>query len=165
MWLLAKTLSKHRTGVVVSAIIVILLVPYFLFQTNFAYEVTGSQSWSVPLSGYRMDPIQLYGFYGYIDGYSVYGARWISADVPYQYNIFADNALFTSLTAYGLVYRGYVGELTNTTTFKGGEFAFLSYISINYEPETSNGTLPRLLNQTDVVYSNGNSEVYYIPLF
>ncbi len=163
IWLLAKTLSKHRTAVVASAIIVLVLVPYFLFQTNFAYEVTGSQSWSVPLSGYRMDPIQLYGYYGFIDGYSVKAADWISAYTPYEYNLLADNALYTSLTAYGLVYRGYVAELTNTTVFRGGEFAFLSYISINYEPLTSNGTLPRLLNQTDVVYSNGDSEAYYIP--
>ncbi len=163
IWLLAQVLAKHRKQAVLSVLVVLVLVPYFLFQTNFAYEVAGSESWSIPLSGYRMDPIQLYGYYGYIDTYSVHGAEWVSANVPYENNLYGDNAIYTSLTAYGLVYRGYVHELTNTTALHGGEFAFLSYISLNYEQLTSNGTLPRLLNQTDVIYSNGGSEVHYVP--
>jgi uncharacterized membrane protein len=164
MWMLAQYLSKHRKELALSVIIVAVLVPYFLFQTNFAYEVAGSESWSVPLSGYRMEPTLLYGDCGYIDRFSVYGADWVSAHVPYEYNIFADNSLYTSLTAYGLVYRGYVKELTDNAEIYGGQFAFLSYITVNYEQATSNGTIPRLLNQTDVVYSNGGSEVHYVPL-
>ncbi len=164
IWFAAGFLSKHKRELVFLGLVVTVLVPYFLFQTNLVYEVAGSESWSVPLSGYRMDPSVLYGSYGYIDPFSVQGATWVSANVPYKYNLAADNALFTSLTAYGLVYRGYTSELSSTSILYGGEFAFLSYISINYEPLVSNGTLPRLLNQTSVVYSNGGSEVYYIPL-
>ena len=111
-----------------------------------------------------MGPALLYGSIGYIDAFSVYGADWVSANVPYEYNIAADVARFTSLNAYGLVYRGYTTELAPDTFLSGGEFVFLSYISINYEQQTANGTLPKLLNQTNVIYSNGASEVYYIPM-
>jgi uncharacterized membrane protein len=163
IWAFSQLIFKHEKKILVSLLVVAILVPYFLFQTNFAYEVDKTESWSIPLSKYRMNPLQLYGDYGYIDTYSVYGAQWVSKNVPFQYNIAADNGLFTALTAYGLVYRGYVTEIKNDTILRPGEFAYLSYISINFEKLTSNGTLPTVLNQTDVIYSNGGSEIYCKP--
>ncbi len=163
MWYLTKFLLRHEKQVVVSMLVVAVLVPYFLFQTNFVYEVAKTDSWSIPLSGYRMDPMRLYGSLGYIDTYSVYGAEWVGGNVPYQYNLVADNALYTALTAYGLVYRGYAIPLRNDTVLNSGQFVYLSYISINYEQQSSNSTLPQILNKTDVVYSNGGSEINYKP--
>ena len=96
-----KSVFKHEKTIVVSLLIVAVLVPYFLFQTNLVYEVAKTESWSISLSGYRMNPIQLYGFFGFIDSYSAHGAQWVSANVPYRYNIAGDNGLYTSLTAYG----------------------------------------------------------------
>jgi uncharacterized membrane protein len=164
MWMTAGYLSKHKKQVVFMALVIGVLVPYFLFQTNLIYEVTGTQSWSIPLSGYRMDPVQLYGNYGFIDPFSVYGARWTEANVPYQNNLAADNAYFTSMTAYGPIYRGYMTVLDPSIPLYGGEYLFLSYISIRYEQQTSNGTTPAIVNQTSVVYSNGGTEVRFVPL-
>ena len=163
MWAFVQFLFKHEKKLVVSLLVVAVLVPYFLFQTNFVYEVAKTESWSIPLSGYRMNPLRLYGDYGYIDSYSVYGAQWVSGNIPYQNNLVADNALYTALTAYGLLYRGYVEGFTNTTVMRPGEYAYLSYVSINYEKLAWNTTLPRVLNQTDVIYSNSGSEVYIDP--
>ncbi len=163
LWFIGGKLAKHKKQLFVAALAVAVLVPYFLFQTNFAYEVAGTDSWSVPLSGYRMDPLQLYGSIGYIDTYSVYGSDWISAHLPYKNNMAADNAMFTSLTAYGLIYRGDVQELTPQKYLYAGEYVFLSYISIKTEPLTVNSTLPALLNQTSVIYNNGYSQVNYVP--
>ena len=166
LWITAGYLSKRKRQmqqVVFAVLVIAIIVPYFLFQTNFIYEVAGTTSWSIPLSGYRMDPLQLYGYDGYIETWSVHGAEWVSKYVPYEYNLVADNSLFTALPAYGHVYRGYMTELTNGTVLKSGEFAFLSYISINFEHEVSNGTYPKVLNQTSIVYSNGNTEVYCNP--
>ncbi len=167
MWSFAQVLSKfvfkHEKKILVSLLVVAVLVPYFLFQTNLVYEVTKTESWSIPLSEYRMNPLQLYGSFGFIDTYSVHGARWVSENVPYEYNIAADNGLFTSLTAYGQVYRGYVAPLESSTVLHQGEFVYLSYISVQYEQLYSNGTIPQILNQTDVVYSNGGSQINYNP--
>ena len=163
MWKTAEFLAKRRRQMIFTVLAVGVLVSYFLFQTNFVYEVAGSESWSIPLSGYRMDPRQLYGSFGLIETYSVHGATWVSRYVPFEYNLVADNGLYTALTAYGLVYRGYMTPLSNETNLEQGQFAYLSYISVNYEPQTSNGTIPRVLNQTSIVYSNGGSEVYYKP--
>ncbi len=109
-----------------------------------------------------MNPLRLYGDYGFIDRYSVSGAQWVANYVPYEYNLLADNGYFTALTAYGLIYRGYVDSLTNASVIKHGEFVYLSYITVQYEQLSWNGTLP-IGNQTDLVYSNGGTEVYYNP--
>ena len=82
MWMFAGLISKRKKELTFLVLVVLVLVPYFFFQTNFAYEVAGQQSWSVPLSGYRMDPLQLYGSDGYIDTFSVYGAKWVSSTYP-----------------------------------------------------------------------------------
>lgn len=159
IWMTVTFLGKKERPLLVSLLVVLVLVPYFLFQTNYMYEVAKSDSWSIPLSGYRMNPVRLYGEFGFIEDYSVTGAVWLHSSVPYQNNITADNALFTSLTAYGLVYRGYVTELRNDTVLHPDEYIFLSYISIRYEQQAWNGTLNTMLNHTNVIYSNGGSEV------
>ena len=125
MWTLVQFVFKHEKKIVVALLVVAVLVPYFLFQTNFVFEVAKTESWSIPLSGYRMNPMQLYGSYGYIDSYSVYGAEWVYNNVPYQYNLLGDNGLYTALTAYGLIYRGYVGPVTNSSLLKPGRICLL----------------------------------------
>ncbi len=163
IWTFAKVVSRKERKLLVSILVIAVLVPYFLFQANFVYEVAKSDSWSVPLSKNRMSPLRLYGDNGYIDGYSVYGAEFVSKSVPYQNNITADNGLYTALTAYGLVYRGYVSELRGGIVLYPGQFMYLSYISINYEKLYWNGSILPVLNQTNIVYSNGGSEVRCEP--
>lgn len=159
IWMAVKFVTKKESTLLVSVLAIIILAPYFLFQTNFVYEAAGADSWSIPLSGYRMNPLRLYGEFGFIEDYSVAGAVWLHKSIPYQNNITADNGLFTSLTAYGLVYRGYVTELRNDTVLHPDEYIFLSYITIHYEHQSWNGTIAAMLNQTNVIYSNGGSEV------
>jgi uncharacterized membrane protein len=171
MWtfsqVLCKFVFKNQKKLIASLIVVAVLVPYFLFQTNLIYEVAGTESWSIPLSGYRMNPIQLYGYFGLIDSYSVHGAQWVSANVPYKNNLVSDNGFYTALTAYGVVYNGYVTALDPNIKLHSGEFLYLSYISIGFENLISNESmakeLPRIINQTDVIYSNGGTEIRYTP--
>ena len=165
MWTSVQFVFKHEKIILVLLLIVAVLVPYFLFQTNFVYEVAKTESWSIPLSEYRMNPLQLYYNYGYIDSQNVYCAEWVSNNFPYQNNtLVADTALDTALIAYGLIYPGYIENLTNTAVIYPGEFVCLSYLSVNYEKLTWNGTLSPILNQTDLIYSNGGSEVYEDPV-
>lgn len=156
---LTDLIVKNHKVALSSLLIVVVLVPYFLFQTNLAYEVAQGDSWSVPLSKERMSPMRLYGEFGYIEDFSVRSAQWLAAYTPYENNTVADNALFTALTAYGLVYRGYARELRGDTVIAPGEIVYLSYISINYANLIENNTVPLVLNQTNVIYSNGGSEV------
>jgi uncharacterized membrane protein len=163
IWMISGFLFKRKKELMFIVLVVAVLVPYFLFQTNFVYEVAGTESWSVPLSGYRMSPVQLYGYYGAMEPFSVYGVQWIAKYAPYEYNLAADNALYSAVPAYGIIYRGYASGLSSENPLHSGEFVFLSYITIKYDNLSSNGSIPLLVNQTSVVYSNGGSEVRYVP--
>jgi uncharacterized membrane protein len=170
-YFLARLVSKRRK-LVGSVLLVAVLVPYFLFQVGFIYEVTGSDSWSVPLSGYRMQTSRLYGQFGYIDEYSTAGAQWLSKNVntsgPTLYS--SGPSRFNVLTCYGLVYRGYINEVNNVTKMSNGSTLYLSTFETQ-EGAINSGAYSWNLtnlsfNLTDLskVYTNGQSEIYqYMP--
>jgi len=165
---IVKVLSKREKEFAVSALLLIVLVPYFLFQTGFVYEVTGSDSWSIPLSGYRMNALRLYGQYGYTDAYSVYGAQWLSKNVDVRNSgLYADGFSRNNvLTIYGMVYRGHVNGLSNTTRVAENGVVYLSTLNV-VEGVIPFGRLPwntselsSVFDDLNVVYANGGSEIY-----
>ena len=46
--------AKRKTQIYSFVFILLVLSSYFLFETNFVYQATGSESWSLPLSRYRL---------------------------------------------------------------------------------------------------------------
>lgn len=162
---LMKMLFKRKSIFLVSVFMLIIIVPYFLFQTNFVYEVAGSRSWSVPLSGYRMDPVDLYGSNGYIDSCTAYGAQWLStyinrsssqlyADEKENNNVLAINGLGYSMALTnktvvaesGIVYLGSLNIIGGGITFGGR----LSWNSSEIAP---------IFEDMNVIYANGGSVV------
>ncbi len=160
MWTSIQLVFKREKKMLFALLIVVILVPYFLFQTNFVYEVAKTESWSVALSGYRMGPLMLYEHFKVVDSDSVYCSQWIFDNVPYQKGVFVDQGLISALTGYGLVWPGYMWELTNYTFVAPGQFVGLSSLSVNNEKAVWNGTLVPILNQTDLIYSNGVNQVF-----
>jgi uncharacterized membrane protein len=159
--------AKNSTGLKVSILILVVLIPYFLFQTSFVYEVTGSDSWSVPLSKYRMPIVRLHGFFGYTDAFSVSSAVWLSDKINVRYmQVYADYySRVTELRGYGMIDVTYVNILSNTTVVKNKEIVYLTSLNINEGLVTG----PRywwnvsdlfFLNDLDEVYSNGGSAIY-----
>jgi uncharacterized membrane protein len=163
---LVKLLFKRKRKIVISALLLIVLVPYFLFQTNFVYEVTGSYSWSVPLSGYRMNALQLYGSNGYIDAYSAYGAQWVSKNVDVKNAaLYADEVnLDNVLRIYGIDSGN---ALSNTTIVPDNGVVYLSTLDVvgGVIPSVQGGVwnssqLSSIFNNLNVVYANGGSVIY-----
>jgi len=164
---IVKLLSKREKEFAVSALVLIVLVPYFLFQTNFVYEVTGSDSWSIPLSGYRMNALRLYGSYGYTDAYSVYGAQWLSENAHVENSAFyADESARTYvLTVYGIIVGGEY-SLSNVTIVADNGFVYLSTLNVVYgvilsgQLSWNTRELSFIFDDLNLVYANGGSEVY-----
>lgn len=165
---LVKLVSKRKEELRGSILLLVVLMPYFLFQTGFVYEVTGSESWSVSLSKQRMDALQLYSHFGYIDAYSVFGAQWLLKSVDVENpKIYADDISRNNvLTIYGMTYRGYVIGLSNVTIVVADGTVYLSTLNVVDGLIVSEG---RLWNSSELsfifdslnkVYSNGGSEVY-----
>ncbi|MEM2145831.1 MAG: DUF2206 domain-containing protein [Candidatus Jordarchaeaceae archaeon] len=164
--LLVKSLFKKERDYMVSILLLAVLLPYFLFQTGFVYEVVKAESWSVPLSAYRMSGYKLYYSIGYTDDWSVFSARWLSKNVHVQQaHVLADQTSLESLYIYGLVYGGYIYPLSNVTILTNYEIVYLN--SLNTFQETVfagtylfNSSELSFLNGMNQVYSNGGSEIY-----
>jgi uncharacterized membrane protein len=162
---IVKLLFKRKREFAVSALSVIVLVPYFLFQTGFMYEVTGSDSWSIPLSGYRMNALRLYGLYGYTEAHSVYGAQWLSKNCDTRFSwIYSDYASAGSvLKIYGMFYR--MAELSNTTEIMLNGTVYLSQLNVVNGIVMSGFVwniteFSPVLADMSYIYTNGGCEIY-----
>jgi uncharacterized membrane protein len=167
----AKTImnivSRRKTEMMVPLLLLTVLVPYFLFQVGLVYEVTGNDSWSVPLSEYRLPAYRLYGQLGYTTAYSISGAEWVSENVAVEYRqIYADAwGRVTELRAYGSVYVGHVATLSNTTRIAANGVVYLSSLNIIEEIVVGsryvwNPSELDFLSDLNAVYSNGGCEAY-----
>jgi uncharacterized membrane protein len=155
--------TRRNDETIVLILLLLVLVPYLLFQTNFVYEVTGSDSWSVPLSKYRMSPLRLYQV-GYGQIYGVYGQWWLSSNVIVgRTPIYCDP--FSDLRGYALIYRGYVHYLSKVVPVAVGGLVYLGSLSVihgDYVALYSSWDVSELqfLNEISEIYTNGGSEIY-----
>lgn len=150
-----------------SILLIVVLVPYFLFQTGFVYEVVGNDTWCLPLSAYRMPAYRSRGFLGYIDGRDISGVYWLKANLDIRnIAIYADvssaNYVFFS---YGMVPKERIMVLSNVTTITNNSILYLSRLNtidniimgMNRVWNTTDFPLPDDLNK---VYTDGACEIY-----
>jgi uncharacterized membrane protein len=149
------------------SLLIIVLVPYFLFQTGFIYELTNSPSWSLPLTVHRLSQAELYRKFGYIDAYYVSASKWLSESSNITSPcVYADDyARRTELRAYAVVYMGYVRVLSNTTQLRSGDIIYLNPSNIIDgrvvgQRYVWNVSSLQFLYDANKVYSNGRSEIY-----
>jgi uncharacterized membrane protein len=165
-YVVSNLVSKQRRKMYTSIILVVVLVPFFLFQTSFIYEVTGSESWSVPLSRDRMSAYKLYLSFTYIWGEDVYSAEWVSKNIAIKSTqIYADISSRPVLLGYGLVPLYKVTMLTNVTSITKNGAIYLDRLNViegmivDVHSEW-NATELLFSNGANKVYSNGWSEIY-----
>jgi uncharacterized membrane protein len=150
-----------------------ILVLYFLFQTNFFYEVAGSESWSIPLSKQRLDPVLLHLIYGYIEESDVFGARWLVKNSDFTHTtLFAGGtSIFSTLTVYGMIYRGDGNTIHKATMLTANATIYLSRMNVvdgvmllgpnlNLLNINDTSVIFSILDNTNKVYTNGACEIY-----
>jgi uncharacterized membrane protein len=167
-------LVKKRRKTLTTLLVVSILIPYFLFQTGFVYEVVGDQSWSVPLSRYRMDPILLKGSFGYVDGLSVAGAQWLLRMTGQNSLVYADglSASF-ELRDDGMfdprreiVLNSSIFRPNNSTRLEPNVPLFMSQLNVIYGKilginlARNSSDFADSIAQLDKIYSNGECDVY-----
>lgn len=164
---LVKLVAKRKKELLVSILLLIVLVPYFLFQTSFVFEVTGSKSWSLPLSMHRMEGYRLYRLMGYIPKENVFGSYWLSKYMDTQNTrVYADVDSRKVLIAYGLIYRGSINLLSNITKVKRNGMVYLGRIVVvdgiivGRSMLWNSSDFYFLFNDMAKIYSNGGSEIY-----
>lgn len=167
---IAKFLFKKDKQLLSSFLLLVIIIPYFLFQTGFVYEVTKTESWSLPLSSYRMDSYKLYYGLGDIDGKSVYAAEWLAKyfDIR-KAPLYADWASIDNLLpSYGNVYGGDLSVLSGSTIVMPNGVVYLNSLNTIYGIIANESRLPEtgrltFLEDTNMIYSNGGGEIYKDP--
>jgi uncharacterized membrane protein len=162
--------SKRSNELRVCFLLLTVLVPYFLFQTGFVYEVAKVDSYSLTLSMYRMDPYRLHSHSGYIFAEDVFSASWASENINFQNDsqVYADaSSQYNILLSHGMMLTGYVNILSNTTLIPPSGAVYLNWL--NVAKGTVAGAGGQLWNTSDFspmlaninkIYSNGASEIY-----
>jgi len=160
-------ISKQRLEMKTSVLILMVLVPYFLFQTNLMYETTNVESWSISLSKYRMSPLFTNGHFGYTDAYSVFGAQWLSKKVTFErIQIYSDSfARRNELRIYGGIYINDIETLSNITKVRPNGIVYLSSLNviegiIGGVRSLWNSSELNYLRDLNMIYSNGGGEIY-----
>jgi len=169
-----QSASKSKNIDRVLLLIAIILGAYFLSQVGFVNRVTGGaiHSYSVDFdrmiaSNESQVKISLYDVY--IPEQDVFSASWLSNHKVATAEVFADFESGTRvLVSYGLIPNELLLPITNTTIPPQGSFVYLGSLNIvNGVIITTTGSfntseISFLLDQNNLVYSNGNSEIWYV---
>lgn len=143
----------------------IILMSHFLFQTETVYELAKVESWSIPLSRYRMPPQTVSGILLYETDVS--GAIWLSQKCI-NTTIYSDHtSKFNVLTSYGLIDYKRLNTLTNTTTnIEDRSHIYLrrlntlQEIMIGHYYSWNTTDLQPLFSTQNIIYSNRDCIIY-----
>lgn len=160
-------ISRKTNQTLSVSLILLILIPFLLFETGFIYEISGDYSYSVPLSKYRMDKAELYQ--RITDESEIEAATWLSTNLDFSTSyVYADSTSISHvLTSYGMMPTENARLLTNTTTFIDDiTFVYLRRVNVDegivtagYSPTWNLSDVQSLLNGLNVLYSNENSIV------
>ena len=165
---LVRFVSKRKTQVWASVLLLVVLTPYFLFQTSFVYEVTGSESWSISLSGYRMGP-RLYTSFGVVTEQEVLGAQWLSqyaSTDAESLRVHVDVYSRAALIIYGMIPRSSMSSLSNVTVVEANEIVYLGKVNsfygmvIGMDVWNTTSITDSTLSGMSRIYSNGDCAIY-----
>jgi uncharacterized membrane protein len=171
--------SKNKNMNISLLLIAIILGGYFLSQLGFVNRVTGDKIKSYYIDFDRIqasdDPqvkvIYLVG--AYIPEQDVYSAAWLLNHKVATTKVYADSASTVhALTSYGLIGQDLIFPLTNETAPEQHALIYLSNLNVVYgvittdvESSSNFGSLNSseispILNNSDLIYSNGASETW-----
>jgi uncharacterized membrane protein len=164
-----EIISKWRKRTKVLNLILLILIPFFLFETGFFYEVIGDYNYSLPLSMYRMNRIDLYR--RIVDEKEVISSFWLLRNVNYSNSLVYSDSISSGhvLTSYAMLSAENMRELSNSVQFLGNKnYVYLR--EVNTIEEKIEGTenwynfsdVAKTLLYQNLLYSNGDCEIFLI---
>jgi uncharacterized membrane protein len=169
-----KSASKNPNIERSMVLIGIILSAYFLSQVGFVNEATNDviAGYTINLSRTIMSndnqiKISLYGTY--IAEQDVFSASWLQSHKVANAEVFSDFRLeHNVLVSYGLIPDKLLIPIANSTIFPQDSFIYLGTLNVvNGVITTLTGDfntteISTSLNQNDIVYSNSNSEIWWV---
>ena len=138
-------------------LLLIILIPFFLYQTEFVYEITGDESWSIPISRYRMSLTRQRSL-AVTHEQDIFSTRWLTTYVEVEpTHVYATNKFFTLCGGYGMLDIYAVRSFTNGTELLDNSTIYISWTELFFD---EGGVEYEVMNNFDKTYSNGDSEIY-----
>ena len=163
---LAGLLKKDREFLA-SLLLIVILVPYFLFQTGFVYEIVGNNTWCLPLSAYRMPAYRSRGQLGLTDERDIICAEWLRVNInTHGTTVYGDNpSVSYALFAYCMIKKEDMIVLNNVTNIADNSVIYLSRLNtidniILGQKFIWNASEFPFPNDLSVIYTNGASEIF-----
>ncbi len=164
-----KFLSRNRfkRNILIPIIALLVIIPFFFFQTGFIYELAKDDSASLPLSAYRLNPTQL-SQRGVVTAYEVSGASWLAEFQDTSKLIYSDINSF-SVFGYAGISNG--APLTPQIILPSGSYVYFNqynvkdgviYSSVGSQPFAVND-IASSINNMNTIYSSGDCEIYSVP--
>jgi uncharacterized membrane protein len=163
---LTKALSNSG-----ATITTVLIVSLLLFQIGFVYEIAGDVPISTSLSIERRDVWPSYLDSAIIPVQDVISAEWLSGNTPHASSVYGDwGNTYGVLISYAMIPKAQLQTLTDTTpVLKTGEYLYLGSVNTIYGKLdmdygfSNTSQLRPLLNDMNVIYSNGQSQIFWFP--
>jgi uncharacterized membrane protein len=111
-----RILSARRSQIVSLSLVLMVLIPFFLFETGFIYEISEDYSYSLPLSMYRMNRPLMYE--RITDAKEVASAVWLSNHLNASDSVVYSDLISMShaLVSYGMLSEN-LRLISNMTKF------------------------------------------------
>jgi len=160
-----KKVKEKYLGLIV---VLVVLIPFFFFQTGFIYEVAKEESYSLPLSAYRFDTMKLVSM-GVLSESEVSSGVWLSQYRNLSRFVYADIES-GSIFDYSGVQNGV--WLSLGVPVRSGSYVYLRqynvYDGIVFSSYGSVGVfnvsqIVPSLDTTNIIYSSSSCEIYKIP--
>lgn len=167
-----RKINKIKLGI---NVVTFVLVATFLFQVGFINYVTKDYPYSYALDLNRKEKsndlsIKTMTHSLYFMDEEFYSSIWLAKTIGNQIKVYTDwNSRYSVLKSYALLTDDRIVEITNHTTLEPRSYVYFKYIT------TQLGLIPiptGYLNFSEVVpnslnfnkiYSNGISDIYFIP--
>jgi uncharacterized membrane protein len=165
-------IPRFRNENLAISLSLIVLVPFFLFQTGFVYEIAKVQNYSIPLSLYRFGPTE-YVMLGVISDEDVVSTKWLN-----KYDIKGSATIYSDGLAWGqLVTAGYgmfplnrsIAITSKTAEIEGHSIVYLTWANFKYGQMYTDMNLNTSdyihskLDNVFIIYSNGANLIYWNP--
>jgi uncharacterized membrane protein len=145
-------------------VVLVVLIPAFLFQTGFIYEATKEKCNSIPLSSYRFSPLEI-ARVGILGVPSVSGAEWLLQNKDIPTIVYVDR--ISSLNTYYIdVPNAVLFSLDTPIPF--GSMIYLTQYSLSSSVVYVEGfylNLTQAIPSSDTrntIYSNSLCEIYKV---
>jgi len=156
-------------------IVTLVLIAFFLFQVGFVNHVTKDYPYSYSLDFNRKKTstdrgirVSLYSIY--VPEQDFFSAQWLYQNKDNISLVYADGSWGKPvLAAYTLLAYERVNYLFNTTKLESRSYIYLRQLNVregivHTVAESFNiSVISSLLNQSNKIYSNGESEIYCVP--